>query len=53
MHSPRDRRMTKPVARRPLPPSGYDGMGPAAERCTMEASTSSMGTIDVVVAPCI
>ena len=42
----RDRRMTKPVARRPLRPSGYDGMGPAAERCTMKS-------IDVVVAPCI
>ena len=25
-----DRRMTKPVARRPLRPTGYDGMGPAA-----------------------
>ena len=35
MHSPRDRRMTKPVARRPLRPTGYDGMGPAARdaRC--------------------
>ena len=30
MHSPRDRRMTKPVTRRPLRPSGVDGMGPAA-----------------------
>ena len=46
MHSPRDRRMTKPVARRPLRPTGYDGMGPAAERCTMKS-------IAVVVAPCI
>ena len=46
MHSPRDRRMTKPVARRPLRPSGYDGMGPAAVRCRMKS-------IDVVVAPCI
>jgi hypothetical protein len=26
----RDRRMTKPVARRPLRPTGYDGMGPAS-----------------------
>ncbi len=26
----RDRRMTKPVARRPLRPMGYDGMGPSA-----------------------
>ena len=35
MHSPRDRRMTKPVARRPLRPTGYDGMGPAAVRRPM------------------
>jgi hypothetical protein len=26
----RNRRMTKPVARRPLRPTGVDGMGPAA-----------------------
>jgi hypothetical protein len=26
----RDRRMTKPVARRPLRPTGVDGMGPAS-----------------------
>jgi hypothetical protein len=37
MHSPRDRRMTKPEARRPLRPTGYDGIGPAAERCTMKS----------------
>ena len=37
MHSPRDRRMTKPVARRPLRPSGVDGMGPAAVRCRMKS----------------
>ena len=42
----RDRRMTKPEARRPLRPTGYDGMGPSAARCRM-------GGIDVVVAPCI
>ena len=46
MHCHRDRRMTKPVTRRPLRPSGYDGMGPAAGRCRMAG-------IDVVVAPCI
>jgi hypothetical protein len=42
----RDRRMTKPVARIPLRPTGYDGMGPAAAQRPMEG-------IDVVVAPCI
>jgi len=42
----RDRRMAKPVARRPLPPSGYDGMGSAAAKRRMKS-------IDVVVAPCI
>ena len=39
-----DRRMTKPVARRPLRPSGYDGMGPAAALPLLDrwqASTSS------------
>ena len=30
MHCHRDRRMTKPVARRPLRPTGVDGMGPAS-----------------------
>ena len=42
----RDRRMTKPEARIPLRPTGYDGMGPSAARCPM-------GGIGVVVAPCI
>ena len=43
----RDRRTTKPVARRPLRPSGYDGMGPAAalplypDNARWKASTSS------------
>ena len=41
----RDRRMTKPVARIPLRPTGYDGMGPSAVRCRM-------ASIDVVVPPC-
>jgi hypothetical protein len=42
----RDRRTTKPVARRPLRPRGYDGMGPSTTR-------RSMASTDVVVAPCI
>ncbi len=40
----RDRRMTKPVARRPPRPTGYDGMGPAAALPLLDrwkASTSS------------
>ena len=40
----RDRRMTKPEARRPLRPTGYDGMGPAAALPLLDrwgASTSS------------
>ncbi len=37
MHSPRDRRMTKPLARRPLRPTGVDGMGPAAARWAMKS----------------
>ena len=40
----RDRRMTKPVARRPLRPTGYDGMGPSAALALLDrwrASTSS------------
>ena len=51
-----DRRMTKPVARRPLRPTGVDGMGPAAALPLLDrwkASPSSMGTIAVFVAPCI
>ena len=36
-----DRRMTKPEARRPLRPTGYDGMGPAARDARWGASTSS------------
>ena len=39
-----DRRMTKPVARRPLRPSGYNGMGPSATLPLLDrwpASTSS------------
>ncbi len=39
-----DRRMTKPEARRPLRPTGYDGMGPAAALPLLDrwrASTSS------------
>ncbi len=49
MLCPRDRRMTQPVARRPLRPSGYDGMGPAAalplapDIARWGASTSSTG----------
>jgi hypothetical protein len=38
----RDRRMTKPVARRPLRPTGVDGMGPVAARRPMEGSFVSM-----------
>ena len=57
MHSPRDRRMTKPVALRPLRPTGYDGMGPAADARAscgeMHDEEHRMRTIDVVVAPCI
>ena len=40
----RDRQMTKPEARRPLRPPGYDGMGPAAALPLLDrwgASTSS------------
>jgi hypothetical protein len=40
----RDRRMTKPVARIPLRPTGVDGMGPAAALPLLDrwpASTSS------------
>ncbi len=40
----RDRRTTKPEARRPLRPSGYDGMGPSAALPLLDrwgASTSS------------
>ena len=40
----RDRRTTKPGARTPLRPTGYDGIGPSAAR-------RRMGSIDVVVAP--
>ena len=52
MHSPRDRRMTKPVARRPLRPSGYDGMGPSAS-LALSPDIARWKSIDVVVAPCI
>jgi len=38
----RDRRMTKPEARRPLRPSGYDGMGPSAARRPMKSRFVSM-----------
>ena len=46
MHSRRDRRMTKPVARRPLHPTGVDGMGPAADE------TSDERPLRVVVSWC-
>jgi uncharacterized protein YndB with AHSA1/START domain len=52
MHSPRDRRMTKPVARIPLRPTGVDGIGPAAARRPMKSRHVSMCR-SVVVAPCI
>jgi hypothetical protein len=42
MHSPRDRRMTKPEARSPLRPAGVDGMKPAAARRPMASSFVSM-----------
>ena len=38
----RDRRTTKPVARRPLRPTGYDGMGPAATRRSTKGIFVSM-----------
>ena len=38
----RDRRMTKPVARIPLRPTGVDGMGPSAARRPMKSRHVSM-----------
>jgi len=39
---PRDRRTTKPVARRPLRPTGVDDMEPAAARRPMKSRDASM-----------